>query len=191
MPSPQSKPASTEAPIINPEADAVLGRMAKRSLLTLLITMIVCTGVMAFANMPHTATWPYHRFLDFLAAAIVVVPFFYGMNKLYTERLRIGRELSERGEYRQAITALDPFAVPTQRFFDRTGEAHFLLSKAYTATNQRDKAEQCRKFVVGKRPGPWADKLKGVSSAPAVRISQIKGQDNRPRPSKSKPKRRF
>lgn len=203
MPSPTTKTASTEAPIINPEADAILVKIVKRTLLILVIMTVVLTGVMALTNIQGTAIYKYHQYLDFLSAALVVIPFFYGTNQLYKERLRIGRDLVEKNEHRQAIAALEPFTVATQRFFDRTGEAHFLLIKPYTALGQRDKADRCRNFVLKKRPGPWANKLKGPSTQSAVRISEVKGQakgasehtasGNKPRhrATKSKPKRRF
>src|SRR6187402_1125949 len=117
MPAPPTK-TSTQTPIINRDADEYLGRIAKRTLIQLCVMMIVCTGIMSFPNIPGSPSYKYRNFIDLLGAMLVVVPFFIGTSKLYAERLRIGRELAEKGEFKQAVAALDPFAAPTQRFLD-------------------------------------------------------------------------
>ena len=190
MPAPPTK-TSSQTPIINREADEYLGRIAKRILVQLCVMMIVCTGIMSYPNIPGSPTFKYRQIIDLLGSLLVVIPFFVGTSKLYAERLRIGRQLAEKGEHRQAIAALDPFEAPTQRFLDRSGEAHYLLAKSYAATGQKDRADRCREFVIKKRRGVWADRLNNVAVQAPVRISQVKGQDNRPRPTKSKAKRRF
>jgi len=190
MPAPSTKTSST-TPIINRDADEYLGNIAKRILVQLCVTMIVATAILAYPNAKGSALYSFRPIIDLCGALLVAIPFYIGTSKLFAERLRIGRELAEKGEHRQAISALDPFAAPTQRFLDRTGEAHFLLAKAYAATGQKDRADRCREFVVNKRRGVWADRLKNTPVQTPVRISQVKGQENKPRPSKSKVKRRF
>ena len=190
MPAPPTK-TSSQTPIINRDADEYLGRIAKRTLVQLCVMMVVVTGIMAYPNAQGSPGFKYRQYIDLLGSLLVVIPFYMGTTKLYAERLRIGRELAEKGEHRQAISALEPFTAPGHRFLDRTGEGHFLLAKSYAATAQKDLADRCREFVIKKRPGVWADRLKNVATQAPIRISQVKGQDNKPRPAKSKAKRRF
>ncbi len=91
-----------------------------------------------------------------------------------------------------------------QRFLDGSGEAHFLLAQAYLGIGDKQKAEAARAFVRRKK-SVWAEKLApgrvqitaGKNRAEKTRAAKGAGvyaapeQENRPRPAKGKPKRRF
>ena len=84
---------------------------------------------------------------------------------------------------------------------DRSGEAHYLLAQAYLGTGDKARAEAAREFV-RHRKGVWAEKLlpgkpvlnRGASTKATGKgagVYAAPGQENRPRPPKGKPKRRF
>jgi hypothetical protein len=142
--------------------------------------------------------WPHrHSLVNFLSMSSMCVflfIFYAGIYKLYALRLTLGRKYVEQQQWREAIASLDPFAGFMQRSFDKTGEAHYLLAKAYAAVGNKVKAESARKFVINKRPGEWANKL---APGPAPRASKInrrdsaESQDKKPRPARAKARRRF
>ncbi len=171
--------AEPSAPVINEDADRVLGRIIIRSGLATLVLLVAMTIVMSIVNV--LVPGPLHRFLDTVGLLVVMLPFFAGMNTLFAARLRLGRELVAQKRWQEAVAALDPFAGPTQRFLDKTGEAHYLLSLAYQGAGDSARAEASRAFVRRHRAGPWAQRL----DKPAV-----VRQEKRPLPPKHKPRRR-
>jgi len=186
------KTVALDAPIINPEADQILGRMSIQTIIAPFIGLIVLTFVMPVFNQKGTLIFKYHQVID-IASALVILSIWYGLNgRLFATRLSIGRDLVAKREFRQAAVCLQPFESFGQRFLDRTGEAHYLLAQAYAGSNNKTKSEKCKAFVLKHRPGPWAAKL-GGSAAPAGRAKSepTVAAGPRPRPSKSKPKRRF
>ena len=174
-----NKPEDRHAPVINEAADRALGRIIIRCGLATLVLLLLMTVVMSVVN--ALVPGPLHRFLDTLGLLVVMLPFFIGMNKLFGMRLKLGREFVANKHWREAVAALDPFAGTGQRFLDKTGEAHFLLSIAYQHTGDTRKAAQSRAFVQRHRPGEWAERL----AEPAART-----QENRPAPPKRRPRRR-
>lgn len=183
-----------DAPLINDEADRMLGRIIIRYGLLSLALLTLVSLVMIPLNAPFGELYRAHRFhdvarilaLDFLSTLIVLLPFFLGINRLFDARLRLGRDLVAQRRWREAVAALDPFAGPSQRFLDRTGEAHSLLALAYAGAGDPTKAEAARAFVLRHRPGAWAEKLR--AAPPPARTL---GQEKRPRSSNGKRRRRF
>ncbi len=183
-----------DPPIINDEADRMLGRIIIRYGLLSLALLTLVSLVMIPVNANFGELYRAHRLrdvartltLDFLSTLVVLLPFFLGINRLFAARLRLGRDLVAQRRWREAVAALDPFAGPTQRFLDRTGEAHSLLALAYAGAGDPSKAEAAHAFVLRHRPGAWADKLR--AAPPSGRQS---GQEKRPRPSNGKRRRRF
>ena len=151
-------PPVANSPVINEEADRVLGRIIVRHFGATFVLLILATFVMAFVNVPGPF-YAERRFLDTVSVLIVLTPFFIGINKLFAARLSLGRELTARRAWREAVAALDPFAGPTQRFLDSTGEAHYLLALAYDGLGESEKAAAARQFLRRHRPGIWAGKL--------------------------------
>ena len=130
--------------------------------------------------------------LNLLSILIVLIPFYAGIHRLYAARLEIGRERVQARAWSEAVAALEPFDAPMQRFLDGTGEAHYLLAQAYAALGSKERAEKARAYVRRKK-GVWAEKLspgKGGASKGAS-VYSAGGSEARPRPPKSKPKRRF
>lgn len=183
-----------DAPIINDQADRMLGRIIIRYGLLSLALLTLVSLVMIPVNAPFGELYRAQHvravfrilMLDFLSTLVVLLPFFLGINRLFATRLRLGRDLTAQRRWREAVAALDPFAGPTQRFLDRTGEAHALLAQAYVGVGDTQKAEATRAFVLRHRPGVWADQAR--TARPAVPAS---GQEKRPRPSNGKRRRRF
>jgi hypothetical protein len=172
---PASAPRPSPAPLINEEADSELGRIMVRYGLATIILAIAMTIPMAYLNTRRSV---FFAFLDGVSALVPLLPFFFGIKKMFVARLRIGRELLQARKWKQAVAALEPFAGVTQRFLDSTGEAHYLLASAYDGLGEREKALKARAFVLNHRPGPWAEKLK---PGEAPRISQQKhAQEKRP-----------
>ena len=189
--------------VINPEADRRLGRIALTYGLLVFALLVLTTFLLSYANaasQPKTLTDLIHSpklaALNLFSILVVLVPFYFGIHRLFAVRLEIGRERVAARAWTEAVAALEPFAVPMQRFLDGSGEAHFLLAQAYTGLGEKAKAEAARAFVRRKK-GVWAEKL----TPGKVQITGQKGkgagvyaaprQENRPRPPKGKPKRRF
>lgn len=172
--------AEAPAPVINEAADRVLGRIIIRYGLATMALLVLMTVVMTLVNV--LVPGPLHRFLDMVGLLIVMLPFFAGMNKLFAARLALGRDLVEQKRWGEAVAALDPFAGPTQRFLDKTGEAHYLLSLAFQGIGDSARAESARVFVRRHRAGPWAERLDKPASA---------RQEKRLLPPKNKPRRRY
>jgi hypothetical protein len=185
---PNSNPYRRQTgPVINEEADKIIGRLAMITGVGSIILLTVVFVLGSIASMPGTRWFKYHQPLDVISVLIFLIPFYYGIGRLYTARLEIGRDLVAKREWKQAIAALEPYDTFGARRLDRYGEAHYLLSQAHAGLKNGDKAESCRQFVLRYRPGPWADKLGG-----APRVSKASDPDEkRPSPPKSKPKRRF
>lgn len=208
MPIPE-KPAL--GPVINREADRRLGRIAMTYGLVVFALLVLTTLLLSFANaatQPKTLGDLIHNpklaGLNLLSILVVIVPFYFGIHRLFAARLEIGRERVQARAWREAVAALEPFAAPMQRFLDTTGEAHYLLAQAYTGVGDKGKAEAARAFVRRKK-GVWAEKLTpgrvqitaGKNRTEKARAAKGAGvyaapeQENRPRPPKGRPKRRF
>jgi hypothetical protein len=194
-------------PVINDEADRVLGRIITRYGAATFALLILATFGMSVVNLdvPANHLYKYHKPLDLLSILVVLIPFFIGMNRLFAARLKMGREFVAARRWREAVAALDPFAGRGQRFLDGSGEAHYLLAQAYAGVGQTAKAEAIRAFVLKHRAGIWADKIKSAppqagtrprrradSKAAAIAVPRDpNGQDKRPRSANRKPRRRF
>ena len=180
---------NSSTPVINDAADRTLGRIILRFGALTFALLIVATIGMAFVNLdvPQNHLFRYHKPLDLVSILIVLIPFFFGMNRLFAARLKLGREFVSQRRWREAIAALDPFAGRGQRFLDSSGEAHYLLGQAYAGIGQTARADAARAFVREHRSGPWADKLKAAPPKPVPSARQEK----RPRPANGKPRRRF
>ena len=180
--------------VSDPEAEKILNRISLRYGLLVFALLIADTFFLSYADaLLHPRTLgalmkPSLILLNFASILVVLIPFYYGIYKLFSARLAIGRERVQSRSWNQAVAALEPFDNWTQRFLDNSGEAHFLLAQAYTSLGDKTKAEAARKFV-RRRKGVWADRVNGVK--PATTTLGPGGQENRPRPSKGKPRRRF
>lgn len=182
------------APVISAEADRVLGRIIVRYGAVTFALLVAASFGMAFVNLdvPQNHLFRWHKPLDMLSMLVVLVPFFLGMNKLFAARLRLGRDLVQRRQWTSAIAALDPFAGPSQRFLDASGEAHYLLALAYAGAGDAARAARAREFLRRHRRGPWADKLTTTARpSPRPGISALKRQEKSPRPANVKGRRRF
>jgi len=190
MPDPK---ASSHTAVINPDADKTLTRIALRYGLLVFALLVADTFFLSYANaLMHPRTLgglfqPALIVVNLLSILVVLVPFYYGIYKLFSARLVIGRERVQARAWSEAVAALEPFDAWAQRFLDGSGEAHFLLAQAYTGLGDKSKAEAARKFV-RRRKGPWADRVNGVKPIGAPGVT---GQENRPQPAKNKPRRRF
>ncbi len=192
--------------VINSEADRRLGRIAITYGLIVFVLLVLTTLLLIVVNaesQPKTLTDLIHNpklaGLNLLSILIVIIPFYFGIHRLFAARLEIGRERVGARAWREAVAALEPFSAPMQRFLDGSGEAHYLLAQAYTGLGDKGKAESARAFV-RRRKGIWAEKLTpGRVQITAGKARAAKGagvyaapeQENRPRPSKGRPKRRF
>ena len=180
--------------VSDPEAEKVLNRIALRYGLLVFTLLVVDTFLLSYLNsLLHPQTLgglmkPSVILLNFVSILVVLIPFYFGIYKLFSARLVIGRERVQSRSWSQAVAALEPFDAWTQRFLDNSGEAHFLLAQAYTGLGDKAKAEAARKFV-RRRKGVWADRVNGIKTTSP--LPGAAGQENRPRPAKSKPRRRF
>jgi hypothetical protein len=185
------KRKAPEAPVINEEADRLLGRLTVRWIIVWFVLLTVLFLVGSFESGLHKN----HKTLDpisLLTMLIFLIVFYAGNGQIYSTRLKIGRELVGRREWAQAVAALLPFDAFGQRMLDRSGEAHYLLSLAYAGLKKSDKADQCRQFVLKHRKGEWSVKLGGAPIASRDKPAPTSPDPaNRPRPPKTGPKRRF
>ncbi len=149
-------------PIINEQADRELHRILRIYGGITVVAWLIAPLAMSFINTPASSLYKDHRFWDTISVMVLVTPFFVMIQKMTDARLRIGRSLVQERRWREAVAALDWSSAPTQRFLDRTGEAHYLMSIAYQGLGDKVKAEKMRAFVRKNRSGPWAEKLAGV-----------------------------
>lgn len=188
--------------VINPEADRQLARI---SLLYTGISFVLLLALMFLVPyiIVHYPVPPLLRFLLQWGSLLVVFVFFLvGMDRMNAARLDIGRERVQARVWSEAVAALQPFDSLLLRFWDRTGEAHFLLAQAYAGLGDKVRAEKARAFVRRKPGSPWAEKL-APNQGPSISRSRAKvydssaeggeksGPEKRPTPPKSKPRRRF
>ena len=129
--------------VINPEADRRLGRIAITYGLIVFALLVLTTLLLSVVNassQPKTLGDLVHSpklaALNLLSILVVLVPFYFGIHRLFAARLEIGRERVGARAWREAVAALEPFAAPMQRFLDGSGEAHFLLAQAYTGMGE-------------------------------------------------------
>lgn len=202
MPSPSQKPVPRSY-VINSNADRRLGRIALSFGLVVFALLVLTTFAVPYADYVfHLPVVP-KAILNGLSLLIVLVPFYFGIYKLFQARLEIGRERVQARAWTEAVAALEPFSAPTQRFLDHSGEAHYLLGQAYAGAGDKVRAEKVRAFVRRKTGSPWAEKLQ-PSKGPGISRSSTKasanakvyeasegGSDKRPVPPKAKPRRRF
>lgn len=179
-------------PIINDDADRLLGRIILRYGMATFALLVLATFGMSIVNIDvqQNHLFRYHKPLDILSILIVLIPFFIGINRLFAARLKMGREFIGQRRWREAMAALDPFAGIGQRFLDGSGEAHYMLAQAYAATGQSAKAEAMRAFVLRHRPGIWTDKINSAPARPSVKSAKA-AQEKVNRPANRKPRRRF
>lgn len=205
MPTPTPKTPAPKAPasrsIINPDADRRLGRIALTYGAIVFALLVLTTFAVPYADFQfHLPVLP-KAILNGLSMLVVLIPFYFGIYKLYQARLEIGRERVQARAWPEAVAALEPFSAPMQRWLDSTGEAHYHLGTAYAALGDKVRAEKARVYVRRKKDSPWAEKLttsRGPSITRTSAASRAKvydgtgdGQEKRPAPPKSKPRRRF
>ena len=195
---PTSPPTSaSQTSVINPDADRRLGRIALSFGAVVFVLLILTTFAVPYADIRfHLPLLP-KALLNGASMLVVLIPFYAGIIRLYAARLEIGRERVGVRAWPEAVAALEPFASPMQRFLDHTGEAHYLLGTSYAALGDKVRAEKARAFVRRKTGSPWAEKLlpgkgPGISKiAPKSGAKIYDGQEKRPVPPKTKPRRRF
>ena len=200
MPSSPQKPAPRS--VINAEADKRLGRIALSFGVVVFALLVVTTFAVPYVDSkyPHLPLVP-KAILNGLSLVVVLVPFYFGIYKLFQARLEIGRERVSARAWTEAVAALEPFAAPMQRFLDPSGEAHYWLGQAYAGAGDKVRAEKARAFVRRKVGSPWAEKLQpgkgpGISRTHAKANAKVyeaapDGSEKRPTPAKTKPRRRF
>ena len=207
MPTPELKtgPPNTS---INPEADRTLKRIAITYGALVVVLLVVETLVSGYVNAllrsgsQHGGRKTFLELLNGASILLVLIPFYGGIYKLFSARLAIGRERVQARAWREGVAALEPFSLGLQRFImDQSGEAHYWLAQAYTGLGDKSRAEAAREFV-RRRKGVWAEKLmpgkpvlnrgaSGKAVGKGASVYAAPGQENRPRPPKGKPKRRF
>ena len=207
MPTPELK---TEPPntSINPEADRTLRNIFFRYGALTLVLLVAETFLSSYVNAlmqsgrQHGGRKTALEVLNGASILIVLVPFYWGVYRIFAARLSIGRERVQARAWREAVAALEPFSLGLQRFvMDQSGEAHYWLAQAYAGMGDKARAEAARQFV-RRRRGVWAEKLlpgkpvlnrgtSGKATGKGAGVYAAPGQENRPRPPKGKPKRRF
>jgi len=192
--------ADGHAPLISPDADAILSRIVSRYFVFFIVLLILLTFVMPVLNvLPAFHLYRARLFLDSLSALILLLPLFIGTSHFFAVRLRFGREYVEKKQWKEAVAALEAFNHFGQRFLDRSGEAHYLLSVALGHMGRIDDSRKARDFVTHARRGTeWARKAKeDEESKAAIAKSRTKRpetpsarpQEIRPRPTKDKRRR--
>ena len=195
MPAPQN--SAPKAFVINPEADRRLGRIALSFGAIVFGLLILTTFAVPYADARYHLPLVPKAILNGASLLVVLVPFYFGIYRLFQARLEIGRERVQARAWTEAVAALEPFSAPMQRFLDHSGEAHYLLGTAYAGLSDKARAEKARAFVRRKKESPWAEKLQpgkgpGISRTSATSRARIyDGQEKRPVPPKTKPRRRF
>ena len=196
MPAPPQNP-TVKTSVINPEADRRLGRIALSFGVVVFALLTLTTFAVPYADARYHLPLLPKAILNGASLLVVLIPFYAGIYRLFQARLEIGRERVQARAWPEAVAALEPFSAPMQRFLDHSGEAHYLLGQAYAGLGDKARAEKARSFVRRKTGSPWAEKLlpskgPGISrSGAASRAKIYDGQEKRPAPPKTKPRRRF
>ena len=191
MPAPQN--SNLKPSVINPDADRRLGRIALSFGAVVFILLTLTTFAVPYADARYHLPIVPKAILNGASLLVVLIPFYAGIYRLFQARLEIGRERTQARAWPEAVAALEPFDAPMQRFLDHSGEAHYLLGTAYAALGDKARAEKARAFVRRKTGSPWAEKL-APNQVPSISRSRAKiydGQEKRPAPPKTKPRRRF
>lgn len=199
---PAPKRPASRAFIINADADRQLARISLLytgiSFVLLLALMFLVPYIIVRYPLPP----PLRFLLQWGSLLVVFVFFLVGTDRMNAARLDIGRERVQARVWSEAVAALRPFDSLLTRFWDRSGEAHFLLAQAYAGLGDKVRAEKARAFVRRKPGSPWAEKLV-PNQGPSISRSRAKvydssaegseksGPEKRPMPPKSKPRRRF
>ncbi len=206
MPSPPQNPVpkrpAPRAFVINADADRRLARLSLLYSGVSFVLLLALTFLIPYILVHHPLP-PLLRFLlQWGTLLLVMVPFLLGVDRMNAARLDIGRERVQARAWSEAVAALRPFDSLLSRSWDRSGEAHFLLAQAYAGLGDKVRAEKARAFVRRKPGSPWAEKL-APNQGPSISRARAKvydsstageeknGQEKRPTPSKSKPRRRF
>ncbi len=200
--SPQNPIPKRPAPrafVINADADR---RLARISLLYSGVSFVLLLALMfliPYILVHYPLTPPLRFLLQWGTLLVIFVFFLVGADRTNALRLDIGRERVQARAWSEAVAALRPLDSLLLRYWDRTGEAHFLLAQAYAGLGDKVRAEKARAFVRRKPGSPWAEKL-APNQGPSISRSRAKvydtqekpnGPEKRPTPPKSKPRRRF
>ena len=206
---PVKTPVKAPAPrayIINADADRRLTRMSLLYSGTSFVLLLALTFLIPYANARQHLPYLLKFLVNWGSLLIVLIPFFLGVDRMNAARLDIGRERVQARAWSEAVAALLPFDSLLQRFWDRSGEAHYWLGQAYAGLGDKARAEKARAFVRRKTGSPWAELLapsKGPAisrvgtSRPRARTydavdgAETERQEKRTAPPKSKPRRRF
>jgi hypothetical protein len=183
---------------INAEADKALSRIVTNHFVAFGVLLVLMTIAMSFLNIEGTPIFRIHRYLDTISILIVMVPFFLGTSKFFAARLQFGRDFIQKKQWKEAVASLEAFSHMGQRFLDRTGEAHYLLSVALDHQGKIAAAQKARDFVLKSRPtSAWAGELRKMEEIRprASRLTNkraengVKPEEIRPRPAKSRRRR--
>jgi hypothetical protein len=155
-------------PIITPEADhAIFGVMKKYGLVAfaLVVMLPVLFGIL-YSRYPHSKIMGVSGPISWIAAMVWLIPWYIGQSKVSDMRIAYGRQYAGERRWREVVAALNPFSEWGQRTFDRTGEAHYLLSLGLDKLGRKEKAESMRQFVRKHRAGTqWAVKCGAPASS--------------------------
>jgi hypothetical protein len=180
-------------PLISPQADRALLKILVGYGGLFVVLFMLSPLLVAWFNIPSNPLFKVHRELDTIATFVIMVPFFLGINAMNNTRLKFARQHAEEQNWTAVYGAVETFSQLGQRWMDRDGEAHYLLSIAYERLGKKVEAEKARTFVTKYRPsGKWAAKLREVEASRSPRkISEIKADKGRAVKKLAKARRRF
>jgi hypothetical protein len=166
---------------ISEEADKALRPWVMVGLpLTLALCFLIPMGVIWLgALFPHNPMIAgQHSLLSMLSYFVWMIPAYWLFSKIYQKRLDFGRKYVAEKKWQEAEAALSSFDSFGQKFFDRTGEAHYLLSFALDGLGKRNAAEKARKFVRENRSrSEFASMLGTPKETVIVSASELRKRD--------------
>lgn len=152
-------PDSPEARTLDPTVEAAIMRLLRRFLLRTAIVFLLVAFLSTY--LPSLLHIPPNGALAvvFISAFGVMIPYWKGLNNVFREILRLGREKLAQRRYADARHALEYFHKLGNMGFDLDGEAHYHLMLAYLGLGELDKAQKMTEWLQKYRKRfPWAEK---------------------------------
>jgi hypothetical protein len=169
------------APLISEEADRAIGKVVMVGLpLTIAASFLIPVSVVYLSlKFPHNPLFGQQSPLYYLSMLLWMVPAYVVFSKVYKMRLEFGRKYVGDKMWKEADAALGSFDQFGQKFFDRTGEAHYLWAIALDGIGKRTQAEKAREFIRSHRPNSaFVAKLGPPAVSVTLSASQLRKRES-------------
>jgi hypothetical protein len=144
-------------------AQTELGRRYLRAVVSLMIRTVAVALLKAIFLDQIPGLRPFRNVLDMVAGVVVLWPFFVAVERVYSQRIVLGRRYLEAKQFESAATILAPVEGWRARFFNRNGEGSYWRAHSLIALNQTPAAERLLNVAVH-AGGEWGQKAEATLS---------------------------